>query len=239
MVRLGREHGNAINRQLVDEFLTVLDQLEADRAIRGVLMTAGGKIFCPGLDLIEVSAYDRDAMETFMDRFGELLLRLFAFPKPLVAGVNGHALAGGCVLALTADWKILKRGARIGLNEIRVGVALPFGVTQILLGGVPPGRLEEVALVGRNFSDDDAVAAGLAQELQDGDGFEERCLLRLEEFAAKDPLAYFRTKIYLRSALIDRARSDRALHNREFVDSWFSEGTRRRVAEVVAGLKKG
>lgn len=239
IVRLAREHGNAINRQLVEDFSTVMREIEADPSVRGVLLTASGKIFCPGLDLIEVSGYDREAMAALMERFGELLLRLFAFPKPLVAGVNGHALAGGCVLALTADWKILNRGSRIGLNEIRAGVALPFGVAQILLGSVPPGRLEEVALIGRNFSDDDAVAAGLAHELHDAEGFEERCLVRLEEFASKDPTAFFRTKSYLRAALLDRARAESAVHNREFLESWFSEGTRRRVAEIVAGLTKG
>lgn len=238
VIRLAREHANAINQQLVDDLAAAAGELEADASVRGVLLTGAGKIFCPGLDLIELSEYPRDAMEAFMAGFGDLMLRLFVFPKPLVAGVGGHALAGGCVLAMTADWKILKAGAFIGLNEIRVGVALPLEVTQLLRGSVPPGRLEEVALVGRNFMDHEAVAAGLAHELRDAEGFEDACLARLEEFASKDPLAYLRTKRYLRSELVERAVVDRALHRREFIDSWFSEGTKRRVAEIVAGLKK-
>ena len=239
VVRLAREHANAINRQLVLDLTAAADELAADESIRGVLLTAAGKIFCPGLDLIELSEYPRDAMESFMAKFGDLILRLFVFPKPLIAGVSGHALAGGCVLAMTADWKILKAGSRIGLNEIRVGVALPFEVTQILRGSVPPGRLEEVALVGRNYTGADAVAAGLAHELHDALGFEAACLARLAEFASKDPFAYFRTKHYLRAELVERAAADRAAHRREFIDSWFSEGTKRRVAEIVAGLKAG
>ena len=107
VVRMEREHGNAINDALVESLVATLAEAESDPGIRGVLLTAGGKIFCPGLDLKELSALDRDAMERFMRRFSAAVLTLYTFPKPVVAVLHGHALAGGSVLALTIDWWVL------------------------------------------------------------------------------------------------------------------------------------
>ncbi|MCY0726014.1 enoyl-CoA hydratase/isomerase family protein, partial [Klebsiella pneumoniae] len=82
-------------------------------------------------------------------------------PKPVVAAVGGHAVAGGCVLALTADWRVIKHGAVIGLAEVRVGVPFPFGVVTLLERSIAPARLAEVALFGRNYESEEAVATGL------------------------------------------------------------------------------
>ena len=109
VVRLERAHGNAIDGALVEGLVAALAQAESDPEIGGVLLTAAGKIFCPGLDLKDLLALDRDAMERFMRRFSAAVLTLYTFPKPVVAGIDGHALAGGCVLALCADWRVLRR----------------------------------------------------------------------------------------------------------------------------------
>ena len=109
-----------------------------------------------------------------MRRFSAAVLTLYTFPKPVVAVLHGHALAGGCVLALCADWRVLRRGAITGLNEVKVGVPLPFGVALIVRDAVPTNKLTAVALLGRNTSDEEALAAGLADELADADGVEAR-----------------------------------------------------------------
>ena len=238
VVRLERAHGNAINDALVEGLMSTLAEAEADPAIRGVLLTAAGKIFCPGLDLQELLPLDRDAMERFMLRFSAAVLSLYTFPKPVVASLHGHALAGGTVLALCADWRVLRRGAMTGLNEVKVGVPLPFGVASIVREAVPRHKLTAVALLGRNFVDDDAVAAGLADELADADRIEATARERVEEFIAKDAFAFAVTKRYLRSPVVERIRANNRLLLPEWLDGWFSAGTRARVAEIVAGLKE-
>ena len=86
---------------------------------------------------------------------------LYGLPRPMVAGVNGHAVAGGCILALTADHRVLRRGgAQIGLNEVRVGLPLPWSVSELLRASVPPPALGQVALLGRNFADEEAIRSG-------------------------------------------------------------------------------
>jgi hypothetical protein len=140
VVRLDKARGNAIDEPLVRELLAATRRLEEDAAVRGVLLTsANPKIFCPGLDLVTLYDYDRAAMERFMLLFSEMVAALYGLAKPVVAGVNGHAVAGGCILALTADYRVLRRGgAQIGLNEVKVGVPLPWSVAVLLRAS--PGR---------------------------------------------------------------------------------------------------
>lgn len=236
-IRLAREHGNAINDGLVDDLMTAFQESETDSQVRGVLLTSRGKLFCPGLDLRELLAFDREAMARFMGRFSECLLLMFTFPKPVVAAVGGHALAGGCVLALTADWRLLREGAMVGLNEVRVGVPLPFDVSLILRETVRTPCMEEVALLGRNYSGVEAIAAGLVHEVHEGDGFEERALERLGELATKDMRSYSFTKRHLRSGTVERIRANDKLFQEEWLDCWFSDETRARIEGIVADLK--
>jgi enoyl-CoA hydratase len=241
ILRLDKGRGNAIDEPFATEIRDTARRLAADGSVRGVLLaSANPKLFSPGLDLVTLSQYDRPSMERFMGVFAEAVWALYELPRPVVAAVNGHAVAGGCIVALTADYRVLRRGgAQMGLNEVKVGVPLPWSVALLLRATVPPGALTEVALLGRNFADDEALKAGLADELADADGFEGHCLARLEEFADKDPTSIAITKIYLRAAVAQQMKSQEKDRLGEWLDSWFSEGTRARIQEIVAGLGKG
>jgi enoyl-CoA hydratase len=236
-LRLDREHGNAINAPLVDELERAVREAGADEAVRGVLLAAAGKLFCPGLDVQELVELDRPSMERFLERFNRCVLALYGLSKPLVAAIHGHAVAGGCVLALTADWRMLRQGAVIGLNEIRVGVPFPYGVAMILRESVSRPRHEEVALFGRNLDGEAAVAAGLAHEVLPDDGFETACRSRLAELADKDPAAFAITKRYLRSVTVERIERRQAALAGEFLDAWFSPPTRARLQELARQLR--
>jgi len=237
-IRLAREHGNAINDALVDDLASAARAAASDPDIRGVLLASRGKLFSPGLDLQDLVLLDRKAMDGFMTRFRDMLLDLYTLPKPVVAAISGAAMAGGCILSLTADWRVLRRGAPIGLNEIKVGVPLPLGVARLLAASVGRARLEEVALFGRNYQDDGAIASGLAHELHDEAGFEEHCRERLDELALKDPPSFAATKSYLRSAVAAEIASEGADHRKAWLDCWFSRETRGRIERIVTGLKE-
>ena len=175
-----------------------------------------------------------------MRLFAEAVWALYALPKPVVAAVGGHAVAGGCILALTADYRVLKRGGiQVGLNEVKVGVPLPWSVALLLRASVPPSALTQVALLGRNFADDDALAVGLADQLADGDGFEDFCRARLEEFADKDTASIAITKGYLRDAVLREMRARESEEMGAWLERWFSDTTRERIRQIVAGMGKG
>jgi enoyl-CoA hydratase/carnithine racemase len=236
-MRMGRSHGNAINGELADDLVRACREAEQDPAVRGVMFCAAGKLFCPGLDLRDLIGLDRPEMERFLKGFGECVHTLYAFPKPLVARLHGHAVAGGCVLALTADWRVLCDGAMVGLNEVRVGVPFPYGVAMILRESAPSPKVEEVALFGRNYRGDAAVAAGLAHETHAVDGFDEHCRARLEELASRDPQAFSVSKRYLRSPVLERIRAHEQGLQHEFLDSWFSPATREKMQGIVDELR--
>jgi Delta3-Delta2-enoyl-CoA isomerase len=239
--RFDKARGNAIDEPFTQELLEVAKQLGTDPGVRGVLLaSAHPKLFSPGLDLVTLLEYDRAAMERFMRLFAEAVWALYALPRPVVAAVSGHAVAGGCILALTADYRVLRRGGvQLGLNEVKVGVPLPWSVALLLRASVPPGALTQVALLGRNFADDDALAVGLADQLADADGFEDFCRARLEEFADKDTASIAITKGYLREGVLREMRSREKDEMGAWLDRWFSDSTRERIRNIVAGMAKG
>lgn len=241
VLRLDKPRGNAIDPALVEDLIEACAALESDRQIRGVLLaSAHPKIFCPGLDLVGLLELDRPSMQRFMSRFARSVWGLYTLTKPLVAALSGHAVAGGCVYALTADHRVLRRGGvNIGLNEIRVGVPLPWSVALLLQASVGPARVGDVALLGKNFTDEEALAVGLAHELAPEDGFEQTCLARLEEYAEKDSAAFATTKAYLRASVIEQMKSREETLAPEWLDSWFSESTRSKIKSIVESLGKG
>jgi enoyl-CoA hydratase len=238
VLRLDKPRGNAIDEPLVEALTRAAAEVAADGDVRGVLLASGHpKLFCPGLDLVALAEYDRASMRRFMESFAVAVWGLYGLPKPMVAAVGGAAVAGGCILALTADHRVLKRGAPIGLNEVKLGVPLPWSVTRLLRATVHAPSLSRIALLGRNFADAEAVEAGLADELADADGFEATCLARLEEYADKDPHALAATKAWLREGVLAEMMSRESELVESFLDAWFSGPTQERVRATVASLR--
>jgi len=239
VLRLDKARGNAIDEPLAEELVRACREVAADDAVAAVMLaSAHPKLFCPGLDLVTLYEYDRPAMERFLARFGEAVLALYGLRKPMLAAISGHAVAGGCVLALTADHRMLRRGSQIGLNEVRVGIPLPWSVAVLLAASVPPGALSRVALLGQNFADEEAQEVGLVHEVVEADAFETACLARLAEFADKDTAAVGTTKAYLRHATIAAMRAQDAARSGEFLDAWFSPTGRARIGQTVEALTK-
>lgn len=238
VIRLAGPRGNAMSEALVSDLSSALRTVGGEPSVKAVLLaSAHPKLFCPGLDLVSLSGIDRATMGAYMVNFSTLLTDLFALKKPVVAAVNGAAVAGGCLLALTADWRIAKRGAQLGLNEVKVGVPLPWSAVMLLRAAARASALSAVALLGRNFEGEAAVAAGLAHEVADAEVFDARVAERLAEFAEKDAYAFGVTKGYLRGAAVASMRDRETGLLDEFLDGWFSEGTQARIQKAVEALK--
>jgi enoyl-CoA hydratase len=236
--RLDKPRGNALDEPLIEGLTAAFEAAGGDAAVAGVLLaSAHPTIFCPGLDLKALIDYDRPAMERFVGKFTAMLRAAYAFPKPLVAALGGHAVAGGCLLALTADWRVLERGrAQVGLNEVRLGVPMPWTVTVLMRATLPQASLTRVGLLGQNFTGAEALAAGLCDELAEPGAVEPAARARLAELAERDAAAYATTKSYLRSQALGEMRAREEELNGEFVRTWFSESTRARLQAAVAAL---
>jgi 3,2-trans-enoyl-CoA isomerase len=239
IVRLDKTRGNAIDDALLEDMARWIVEATRDDQLRGVLLaSAHPKLFCPGLDLVSLVDRDREAMRDFMNRFATVLWGLFGLLKPVVAAINGPAVAGGCILAMAADARVIARGAPIGLNEVKIGVPLPWSVVILLKSTVPPTSLGEVALLGRNFEGDEALRVGLADAVVDKDQLESAALARLQEFAEKDALAFGATKGWLRSQTVATMKAHETETADVWLDAWFSAPTRERLRHTVDALRK-
>lgn len=237
-IRLAGPRGNAMSETLVDDLSSALRTVGGEPSVRAILLaSAHPKLFCPGLDLVSLTQVSRAEMGAYMINFSTVLTDLFALKKPVVAAVNGAAVAGGCLLALTADWRIAKRGAVMGLNEVKVGVPLPWSAVMLLKTAAPAFAHTVVALLGRNLEGEAAKAAGLAHEIVEAEAFETVVQERLAEFAEKDAYAFGVTKGYLRGPAVASMRDREVPLLDEFLDGWFSEPTQRRLLQAVDALK--
>jgi len=202
ILTLRLEHGkaNALDLELVDALAEAAARIERDERVRGAVLSATGHIFCAGVDLYRVLDGGPDYTRAFVPRLAGAFHALFACPKPVVAAVNGHAIAGGCVLAAACDYRLMAAGdARIGVPELRLGVPFPLVAIEILRFATSTAHLQELIYRGATYTTAEAYERGLVDEvvpLADLPGRAADVTARL----ASEPVARFRlTKRQLRS----------------------------------------
>ncbi|MFP3939841.1 MAG: enoyl-CoA hydratase/isomerase family protein [Thermoanaerobaculia bacterium] len=229
------EHGkaNALDAELLEGLAERLRELERDRP-EAVVLTGTGSIFSAGVDLFRVLDGGRAYLERFLPVLGRSLERLFAFPGPVVAAVNGHAIAGGCILACACDLKVMAEGdGRIGVPELRVGVPFPVAALEILRFAVPPQHLQKLAYVGRTYGPRDAQAWGLVDELVPPERLLERSIEAARELAAIPAGSFELTKAHLRRPAVERIRAYRGEIDPGVAKLWAEETIHDHVREYL------
>lgn len=188
VITLNRPPANAISEGLMRDLDGALDAVEGDEAVRAVIVTgAGDRIFCAGADL--GSAFAGGNVASFI-RFGNgVLRRLERFPKPVIAAINGHALGGGCEIAMACHLRLLKATARMGQTESSLGIIPGYGGTQRLPRLVGRTKALELLILGSQVSAEECLRLGLVNRLcQDGETLEDaRALAR--QIARRPPIA--------------------------------------------------
>jgi len=160
IVTLNRpEKRNALSIALRDELVRCLDELERDEGVKVVVVTGAGPVFCAGFDLSEFTPEKMREVEESSHRYHR---RLAHFPKPLVAALNGPALAGGLDLAVLCDVRIAAEGATFGHPEIKFGAPVLFGPLKEIIGG---GPARELCLTGRRIDAQEALRLGLVNKV--------------------------------------------------------------------------
>ncbi len=199
-----------------------------------VVLTGTGSCFSAGLNLLELYEFDRTTLRAFVDRLGETVLAWFSLPRPTIAAVNGHAIAGGCVIALACDLRIAvdNEDAQIGLNEVQVGIPFPGVPFEITRHALPPERVREVMLTGALYTPEEARARGLVDEVVDADGLLARAVAVARTIAPDSLDAYATIKSQLLAPALARIADSRARIDRDFLDVWFSDAARRQMNEV-------
>lgn len=229
------EKRNALNGQVRRELMEALDQLESDSAVRVVVITgAGEKAFVAGADIGEFA--DRTPMEQRAAMEGRRVFEaIAAFPRPVIASVNGYALGGGCELALACDLRIAGRSARFGQPEVNLGILPGGGGTQRLPRLIGLGRAMRLILTGELIGAEDAERIGLVDEVVDDDELRARTLELAGSIAKHSPVALKLIKEAVRASAEMPLSAGLAFERELFISAFSSDD---RTEGVAAFLEK-
>src|SRR5262245_17432535 len=184
------------------------EELRSDPA-QAIVLTGEGRIFSAGVDLLRVLEGGGDYLSAFLPALCQLFETAFSFPKPLVAAINGHAIAGGCVLACAADCRVVARGAgRMGVPELLVGVPFPTIALEIMRFATAPQYFPSLVYGGGTFSPVEAEARGLVDAIVEPDSLIDHAVGIAESLAALPPVPFALTKQQLREPAAKRIRDD-------------------------------
>jgi enoyl-CoA hydratase/carnithine racemase len=232
-VTIKRGKVNALNEALVDELHDSFASLQQDTAIRAIVLTGQGKFFSFGFDIPEFLSYPRDDFRRFLKKFTDLYTFIFQYPKPVVAAINGHAIAGGCMLANACDHRIMVSGkAKISLNELSFGSSVFAGSVEILRFLVGSGNAQKVLISASMYSAEEARAMGLLDDVVHGDELSGKAVEVAAYYAGKAPAAFASIKRMLRQQVVESYRDREDEANEAFLDIWYSESTWSKLQEI-------
>jgi enoyl-CoA hydratase/carnithine racemase len=227
VLTLERGKVNALNEPLIDGLTEALAGLERDDGVRAVVLTGRGPFFSFGFDIPEFLGYEKDDFMRFLRKFTGLYRRMFVFPKPLIAAVNGHAIAGGCMLTLACDERFMVPGkAKISLNEIRFGSTVFAGSVEMLQFCAGQTSAQTFLYGGDMFTAEEAARLRVVDRVVPEDELLGECVRRASELGKKDAPAFRNIKKLLRQPVGDKMAEREEESLKEFIDIWYSDETR-------------
>jgi enoyl-CoA hydratase len=223
VMRMNRPPANAFTLEFAEEFAERFSAvLKTDS--KALVVTGSGDFFSGGLDLRLVPNYSLQRQRTFLELLNRMIGALYACPLPVVAAVNGHAIAGAFVLALSADYRIGPSGdSRFGLTEARAGIPFPAVPAVVVQAELSPPDVRYTTLYARNFGPSEAVARGLLDELQPPGKVLERAIYVARDLASMPAGAYSRIKHQFRAKAIAQIEKLNAEQSDPMLDSWLSD----------------
>ena len=238
IVTMGHGKANALDIEFCDIIAARFHELRKSKA-KAVVLTGQDRIFSAGVDLKRLSNGGADYIRQFLPALHRLYDAVFFHPQPVVAAVNGHAIAGGAVLVCCADRRIMARDSgRIGVTEILVGVPFPALAFEIVRCTVPPRYLPEFTLAGATYASDEALRRGWVDEVAEPDELIEDAIAVAQELAVLSPAAFKQTKMQIREPVTERlARSGEAT-DKAVTEIWTAPATLAYIRDYVARTLK-
>lgn len=230
---LSRGKVNALNEPLVEELTQHLRDLESDQQVRSIILTGSGKFFSFGFDVPEFMDSTRESFAVFLNKITSLYTYIFLFPKPIIAALNGHTIAAGCMLANACDYRIMVTGkAKISLNEIEFGSSVFAGSVEILKYCVGQRNAQLIVGSGAMYVAEEAHRLGLIDQVTSEDDLMNVARSISADFSRKDSEAFRSIKGLMRRPVAERftEREEQSIH--EFIDIWYSGSTREQLKKI-------
>ena len=234
VLRMAHGKANALDAEfcnaLADTFAKV-----GDGPARAVVAVGTGSIFSAGVDLLRISSEGAPYVRRFLPALHRLFDAAFNLPKPLVAAVNGHAMAGGCVLACCADIRIAARGqGRIGITEMLVGVPFPALAFEVMRYAVKAQYLPDMTLTGATWLADEARERGLVDQVVEPAELMDRALAEAKRLAALPVATFAATKAQMHQRVSDHMAQHAVRIDARVEEIWTSDETLANIRAFVA-----
>jgi enoyl-CoA hydratase/carnithine racemase len=236
VVSLNRNTTNAINLELVQQLANILTSLKQDSEVHGlVLGSNNNKFFSIGFDIPHLYGIKKGEFRIFYSAFNRLCVDLYTYPKPTIAAITGHAVAGGCILALCCDYRYIGEGnKKMGLNEIKLGVPLPYPVDCILQQLVGFRTARDVVDTGEFFEPALLLSMGIVDRIVPQAQVLGQSIEKIRSITTHPPDAFSAIK-QSRTETVE-ARINAGLKEKEntFIDYWYSDRVRTLLQEAIA-----
>jgi len=239
ILNLQRGKANVINQLMVDEIRTAINELESNDQVKGLIITGHPGFFSAGLDVKELYRYDKDQIRTFLHDFGKMHNELLRFTKPMVAAINGHCPAGGTVIVIAADYRVMVEGEQytIGLNEMQVNIQ----VTDILIKGynfwIGQSKACEYLLEGKLATPSEALTVGLVNAVVPASQLMEKAQQQMQQYLSADQDIFRLTKAKIRRDWLASIDDDDLSELDQALDIWWKPEVRQKMGLFVQMLE--
>jgi len=240
ILKMNRGVTNAINLRLLTELSEYIEISTNDKEVAGIVLTStNDKFFSIGFDIPELIKLTKKDFRAFYTMFNQICMDMYAFSKPQVAAITGHAVAGGCILALCCDYRFIAEGKRLmGLNEIRLGVPLPYPADRILRQLVDDHAARTILDTGDFFPPEQTLKMGLVDEVMPLERVVERAVEKIESIQTNSLDAF---KLIKRNRIEKvQAEIQSSLKTKEeiFIEMWYSDYARRKLKAALEKFSK-
>jgi enoyl-CoA hydratase len=236
ILRLDRPPVNALDIETLDALSDRLDEARGND-VDALVITGTGGMFSAGADLRKVLAGDPSEIDQGIDSLTRNFRTLFTFPRPIVAAVNGFALAGGAVITCGCDHRLMGRTGAIGAIELSAGVPFPSWALELVRHNVPAGHFQEVVLLGRAYESEDALRIGLVDEIVDDERLMPRALEVARELARVPRATYAHTKAMARGPSVELADRVARETDEAIKQAWRSDEVHAAIRRQLEALR--
>jgi enoyl-CoA hydratase/carnithine racemase len=238
ILTLDRGRSNPLNHQMVQELVACFHEFENDENVDGVILTGKRGFFSSGIDLMEAYSYNEEQSRAFWTDFIRMQTVLVSFKKPLVAAISGHSPAGGCVMAICCDYRLMADGPYIiGLNEIPVGIIVPDSVFEVYAFWLGQRKAYQYLLDGKLLKVNEALEAGLIDEVTTAEELLTLAEIRVRNYMKFNRVTWSQSKLNLRKCLIAKLDTDQSDTLDLMLKQWWSSATRKGLEVMIQQLQ--
>ena len=239
LLTLDKGRSNAIGAEMVMELKDMIQNIEKDENVSGVILTGKDEYFTAGLDLMELFDYSENQIKEFWEQYFALIHALAAFKKPLIAAINGHAPAAGTILCLCCDYRVMAQGEfPIGLNEIALGIIVPDSFFQLYASCIGRQKASKYLLEAKLMNPNEALGIGLVDEVVNAGSLINTAVKQMQKYLQFNKVVWQESKQNIRRNLVFSVQPHQPDIIKKILEEWWAPYNRSILQTIIQNFKK-